>query len=319
MQVSIIITVKNEGEGLRPLLDSLLQQTRLPDEVVFTDAGSTDNTLAVLEEYQTYLPLRIILAPGSNISQGRNRAIEAAGGEIIACTDAGVMLSPGWVEELIRPILEDHAVVVSGWFEPDPYTNFEVVLGATVLPDRTDVRPETFLPSSRSVAYLKSAWQAVGGYPEWLDYSEDLIFDLALRRHYGTFAFAPGAIAYFRPRGSLNAFARQYYRYAHGDGKANLWPRRHLARYLAYLLVLPLLLRSVARGKWAGAVVLAAGVAAYCLRPAQRLWQWTFGWRPLTRLRAFALIPVIRLVGDLAKMLGYPAGAIWRWRRRERS
>lgn len=316
MRVALIATVKNEGEGLRPLLDSVLQQTRSPDEVVIADAGSTDETLTILEEYQAFLPLRIILAPGSNISQGRNRAIEAAGGEIIACTDAGVTLSPGWLEELIRPILEDGAAVVSGWFEPDPYTDFEVVMGATVLPDRTDVRPETFLPSSRSVAYLKSAWAVVGGYPEWLDYSEDLIFDLALRERYGPFAFAPGAIAYFRPRGNLNAFARQYYRYARGDGKANLWPRRHLARYLTYGVALPWLVRGLLRGRWPHTMALLAGVAAYCLRPAQRLWGWTFGWRPPTRLRAFVLIPIIRLVGDVAKMLGYPAGLLWRWRRR---
>jgi len=31
-------------------------------------------------------------------------------------------------------------------------------------------------------------------------------------------------------------------------------------------------------------------------------------------LRAFALIPIIRLVGDVAKMLGYPVGLLWRLR-----
>ncbi|MCA9966651.1 MAG: hypothetical protein KC423_20520, partial [Anaerolineales bacterium] len=51
-------------------------------------------------------------------------------------------------------------------------------------------------------------------------------------------------------------------------------------------------------------------------RPAQRLWINTWGWRPPLRLRAFALIPIIRLVGDVAKMLGYPVGLLWRWRNR---
>lgn len=316
MRISVIATVKNEGEALRPLLNSLLAQTRQPDEVVICDGGSTDNTLAILEEYQRFLPLRLLLAPGSNISQGRNRAIQAATGEIIASTDAGVELAASWLEELARPFDEAGATVVGGWFEPDPYTDFEVVMGATVLPDRSDVRPETFLPSSRSIAFLKSAWEAVGGYPEWLDYSEDLIFDLALRRRFGPFHFAPGAVVYFRPRGNLSAFARQYYRYARGDGKANLWLRRHLIRYATYGLGLPWAVWDIWRGRWAGVMFLVLGVAAYCLRPAQRLWRWTAGWRPPTRLRALALIPIIRLVGDVAKMIGYPVGLLWRWRHR---
>ena len=46
MKVSIVATVKNEGEALRPLLDSILDQTRPPDEVVICDGGSTDDTPA---------------------------------------------------------------------------------------------------------------------------------------------------------------------------------------------------------------------------------------------------------------------------------
>jgi glycosyltransferase involved in cell wall biosynthesis len=314
MKVSVIATVKNEGEAIRPLLDSLIQQSRLPDEVVICDGGSTDNTLEVLQEYKTWLPLRIIVAPGANISQGRNRAIAAAGSEIIAATDAGVVLSPYWLEDLVRPIEAGETAVAAGWFEPDPFTDFEVVMGATVLPERADVDPATFLPSSRSVAFLKSAWAEVGGYPEWLDYSEDLVFDLVLRERFGPFVFVDTAVAYFRPRGSLRAFFRQYFYYARGDGKANLWPLRHAIRYLTYLVALPLILRAIWRAYWYGWLLLVGGMLAYCRRPAERLWLNTWGWRPPARLRVFGLIPIIRLVGDVAKMSGYPLGLLWRWR-----
>jgi glycosyltransferase involved in cell wall biosynthesis len=314
MKVSIVATVRNEGEALRPLLDSLLDQTRPPDEVVICDGGSADNTLAILEEYRQWLPLRIVAAPGSNISQGRNRAIAAATGDVIAGTDAGVVLAPTWLEEITAPFADEAVQVVGGWFEADPYTDFEVVMGSTVLPARDDVDPQTFLPSSRSVAFRKSAWAAVGGYPEWLEHSEDLVFDMALRDHYGPFAFAPEAVAYFRPRPSLRAFYRQYYAYARGDGKANLWPTRHLIRYFTYFLALPLLLRSIWRERWIGWALVGLSVGAYTRRPAERLWANTWGWRPPARARAFALIPIIRLVGDVAKMIGYPAGLWWRLR-----
>jgi hypothetical protein len=188
MKVSVIATVLNEGEALRPLLDSLIQQSRLPDEIIICDGGSADHTLQILNEYKDWLPLHVIVVPGANISQGRNRAIAAASGEIIATTDAGVVLSPYWLEDLTRPIEAGETAVASGWFEPDSFTDFEVVMGATVLPERSDIDPATFLPSSRSIAFLKSAWAAVGGYPEWLDYSEDLVFDMRLREQFGPFA-----------------------------------------------------------------------------------------------------------------------------------
>ena len=49
---------------------------------------------------------------------------------------------------------------------------------------------------------------------------EDVVFDLDLRRMGCTFVMEPRANVGFRPRGSLTAFFRQYYRYARGDGKA---------------------------------------------------------------------------------------------------
>ena len=312
MNLSLIATVFNEGEAVRPLLESLIDQTRQPDEIVIVDGGSTDETVDILNEYKSCLPLKVISAPGANISQGRNIAIEAAAGPIVAATDAGVVLSPVWVEELAKPLETGGAQVVSGWFESDPYTDFEVAMGATVLPDLDDIDPDSFLPSSRSIAFLKSAWATVGGYPEWIDYCEDLIFDFELKKEVGHFAFAPYAVAYFRPRGTLRQFFKQYYLYARGDGKANLWLKRHIIRYVTYLIALPLIGRMIWRARWYGWLLAFVGLGVYCYRPAARLWPLTQQWRPPSRLRAFALIPIIRFVGDVAKMLGYPVGVWWR-------
>ncbi|MCB0201923.1 MAG: hypothetical protein KDI03_17795, partial [Anaerolineae bacterium] len=45
--------------------------------------------------------------------------------------------------------------------------------------------------------------------------------------------------------------------------------------------------------------------------------QWA-GYSALQRLWAMLLIPVIRVTGDVAKMIGYPAGLRWRRANRER-
>ncbi len=314
MKASLIVTVKNEAVSLDTLLDSIAAQTRLPDEVVVCDGGSTDGTLDRLRA-EARFPLRVLSRPESNISQGRNAAIQAASSEIIASTDAGVRLDRDWLRHLIAPFEHDEDVaVVSGFFRPAPQTTFEAAMGATVLPELRDIRPETFLPSSRSVAFRKGAWQAVGGYPEWLDYGEDLIFDFALRRKHESFGFAPEAIVYFRPRGSLRAFFKQYYLYARGDGKANLWPRRHAIRYATYLVAVPgIALLSASVSPWF-LLLYAIGAAAYTRTPYRRLWPRLGTLSFENKLKTIALVPVIRLVGDVAKMIGYPVGVAWRMR-----
>jgi hypothetical protein len=228
------------------------------------------------------------------------------------------------LEELTAPLL-DEAVevdVVSGWFAADPRTPFERAMGATVLPALDEIDPRTFLPSSRSVAFRKEAWREAGGYPEWLDYCEDLVFDFALRERGKRFAFAPAAVAHFRPRPDLRSFYVQYYRYARGDGKADLWRKRHAVRYATYTLGPMAALwswanRRAVSGKL-GSLGVAAAATAYTYRPYRRLLPVLKGLSLEQALYALALVPMIRLVGDLAKMVGYPVGVVWRLRRRAR-
>jgi glycosyltransferase involved in cell wall biosynthesis len=315
MHVSVVVTVLNEVKSLPRLLDSLAAQTRQPDEVVICDGGSTDGTLSLLHQEDRFR-LRALQRRGANISQGRNVAISAASGDIVAVTDAGVRLDAEWLERIVAPLEDGEACVAAGFFRPDPRSLFETAMAATVLPELQDIRPERFLPSSRSVAFCKSAWEQVGGYPEWLDYCEDLVFDFRLRFRYGPFVFVPQALVYFRPRPTLRAFFLQYYRYARGDGKADLWRLRHAIRYLTYLVALPLIAVAGAIGNtwwWALTLIAIPGMLWVPWRRLSRLWG---DLSPLQKLRAALWVPAIRVTGDVAKMVGYPAGLWWRWRHR---
>ena len=316
--VALCLTVLDEGTTVDELFASIAAQSRRPDRIVVVDGGSTDGTVERIGAWRERgLPLTLIVRPGANISVGRNRAIAHADAEVIAVTDAGVCLHPDWLATLAAPFEgPEPPDVVSGFFRPRPDPSaFSMALAATTLPALGDVRPASFLPSSRSVAFTRAAWERVGGYPEWLDYCEDLVFDLALRAAGCRFAWAPSAVVYFRPRRTPRAFFLQYYRYARGDGKADLWRRRHAIRYATYL-GLSLILLLARRHPWLLApLALAAG--AYVRRPYERLAD--IGPTPLSlaeRAAVVAWVPLIRLIGDLAKMLGYPVGVAWRRRRR---
>lgn len=313
MRCALIMTVKNEADALPRLFETLALQTKQVDEIVVADGGSTDATVQMLRAVSLAVPIRVLECPGANISQGRNAAIRATDAEIIASMDAGVRLDPHWFERITAPYFGENAPdVVSGFFLPDTRGAFETALAATTLPELRDIRPETFLPSSRSVSFRRAAWEKIKGYPEWLDYCEDLIFDLDLKRAGYRFQFQPDALVYFRPRPTLGKFFRQYYLYARGDGKANLFGKRHLARYATYLGAIPISFLLLPFFPLLSVVMWLVGAYSLFGTPYRRLLR---AWTRLSsseKIAALVQVPIIRITGDAAKMLGYPVGVWWR-------
>lgn len=307
--VSLVMTVLNEEHSLPAFLESLAAQTVPPDELVVVDGGSTDRTVALLEEWSRTADLKVtvIESPGANISQGRNLAFTGAQHDLIAVTDAGTRLDPGWLGALVGA-LRDDVDVVSGFFEPMWSTWNERLFACVLMPLPDEIDARTFLPSSRSLLVRRAAWRAARGYPEWLDYCEDLVFDLAMKEAGLRFAFEPAAIARWSARDTWRGYARQYYRYARGDGKSGLWPRRHALRYGAYVVGLAGLF-----APYPGIVrpLLVAGFLGYTAKFLRRAWRR----RPagaFATLRFLAAVPGVVLVGDVAKMAGYPVGVAWR-------
>jgi glycosyltransferase involved in cell wall biosynthesis len=307
--VSLVVTVKNERRSVERFLASVLSQSRMPDEIVIVDGGSHDGTVELLRvcEGRQEGRLLVVEAPGTNIAAGRNVGIERARGSLVAITDAGTELDRRWLEQLVAPLERNKGIAVSsGFFRPGGRTWFERTLSTIVTPQREDVNSAAFLPSSRSVALRKDWWQRVGGYPEWLQHCEDLVFDIALRDAGAEFRFAPDAVVSWTARSSLVAFFRQYFLYARGDGHALLWPRRHAARYSAYAVGLGLAL--AARRRPLVLVPLLGGIGFHLKPYATRLLR-----RPPHTGRggnamALVALPAIVVTGDVAKMIGYPVG-----------
>jgi len=211
IKVSLICTLKNEESSIREFLDSILSQSRLPDEVVIVDGGSTDRTVEIINSViNSYIGkcdlIKLIVKKGANRAEGRNIAIKNTEYDIIASTDAGCRLDKDWLENLIKPFEDDASVdVVSGWYEADARTEFEKCVAELTYPKLKMVlkNPDKFLPSSRSVAYKKECWEKVGGYPEQLYNNEDTLFDLNLKKTGCKFTFAPNAVVYWRVRSNL--------------------------------------------------------------------------------------------------------------------
>jgi cellulose synthase/poly-beta-1,6-N-acetylglucosamine synthase-like glycosyltransferase len=303
MKVTLICTVLNEAASVPPFLAGIRGLKRQPDEIVVCDAGSTDGTRERLEEFAASWHGRMVVltAPG-NRSAGRNAAIRAASHDVIACTDMGCRLTADWLGELVRPFERPDVDVVAGLYRASARTFFEQCAGIVTLATY-GIRDEAFIPSARSMAFRRAAWEAVGGFPEQLDFAEDTAFGLSLRHRGFRFAVARHAIVDWRPRSSMAAVFRQLHSYAVGDAKARIaiakMARLH-ARYLLWLSCMALGVWGVAYA-W---VALAATAAPY----------WTVwalaGAAKAGSLRGIVVVPAVKLVADVAWMMGYWRG-VW--------
>ena len=248
LKVSLITTCLNEESHIQEWFDALVKQTRLPNELVIVDGGSRDMTIELLRNCIKHspFPVKIIREPGVNIARGRNIAIKNASYDLIACTDMGVKLDPNWLLYIVAPFEINSEIQVSyGLTRPvDPNA-----LYSKLIQPLDSISPQNNLPSSRTIVFLKSMWEIVGGYPEWLrDAGEDTYFDFLLKKAPAKWAFVPQAIVYwFGPR-TFSAFLKTIFRYSYGDGETGIFANSYWIKifdnfaFLIVLLVVILLL-----------------------------------------------------------------------------
>ena len=197
VRVSLISSTFNQKKSIKSWLESVLSQSILPDEIVIVDGGSTDGTFELLSSYEekTKVPLRIIQQTDTNISQRRNIAIETAHHQIIAVTTTDCRLQKEWLQNLTLPFrAEPRTQVVSGWYYGLDQAGHTLSFKGWPNLDRLD--PQSFVPSFRSMAFTKEAWEKAGGYPTWLTQDSDATyFSLELKRYCSYWAFVPSARA----------------------------------------------------------------------------------------------------------------------------
>ncbi len=311
LAITLIATVRNERGSIREFIDSLLKQQRPPDELIIVDGKSNDGTAEILQEYASAGRL-LLISEDCNIAHGRNLGIAAASHEHIAVTDAGCRADPDWLAQIeVCFLSEQRPDVIAGNYAFDTHSCFEEAsVYATDTPGREDGDLGKYYPSSRSVAFTKTAWKAVDGYPDWLYAAEDTLFNIRLRQKGFRFAFARNAIVRWRPRRTWKALYKQYYNYARGNGRIGLGIFGYIANIQTHALILASVLGSFA---WRPLAIVALAFAADHIR--RRLWQQASYARQQTGsiamfLHVLLAMEVVRIGG----MAGFIAGRLDRWR-----
>ena len=239
MRITLVIPARDEAGTIARTLDEVMHQSRRPDELVLVDAGSTDDTRAVVERHAIgrTIPTRVVTAGPAYPGRARNLGVRAASGDWLAFTDAGVRLSPAWLEGLAGGAASaPDAGAIAGDWNVDPANAFAESLALAIVPapDRssgTPMRP----PNVISLLIRRDAWHRAGPFREDLRSAEDVLF-LARLHQVCRVVRAPGRHARWAPPDTPRAAGRRLRSYARHNLRAglfNAWQGPLLLRYAA--------------------------------------------------------------------------------------
>lgn len=344
-KVSFITTVYNEEKDILIFLNSLMDQRMMPAEIVIVDGGSIDNTLNTIIEYfkglipetmeakksqdfliyegkllfdtRSFTKIKIIEKKGANISQGRNIAIINTESDFICVSDAGCILDKNWIYEITKNISSTNSINAVGGFNFPIIKNFlHACLAVCIMPRKIEINPKKYMPSSRNLGFKKISWLSVGGYPENMDYGEDMKFNFNIRTAGFKIIFNPDAIVYWKMRENLKDVFRQFFRYAKGDAIGNMYFYRHLIRFFSIFIFIAIIVISVIFSPWF-LTAFALLFFIYTFKPYRRInhvWKNSLFYntsifkKKVSIITAIFSIPLLLIYLDIAKIFGYIYG-----------
>jgi GT2 family glycosyltransferase len=115
-RVSVVMPVYNHARYLQQALASLVAQTRLPDELVAIDDGSSDDSAALIASWARSAPFPVTLVRQANAGAhaALNRGMAIARGDVVALMNSDDAFAPERVARLVGALDVDHALAFSG-------------------------------------------------------------------------------------------------------------------------------------------------------------------------------------------------------------
>jgi succinoglycan biosynthesis protein ExoA len=276
--VRVVACVRDEEDYLEAAVRSVLAQEHDGDlHVVLAVGPSRDRTAEIAAALAADDPRVTVLDnPTGSRSIGLNLAMghDAPGdAEVVLRVDGHTVLPPGYVHRCVALLHERGAVAVGGVMSPVGHGAVQEA-AARAMSHPVGIGAASFHTGGRAGpadtvylgAFRRAAVEAVGGYDPSLFRAEDWELCLRLRRAGGVLWFDPSLVVEYRPRRTLAAVAKQFWR-------TGMWRREVVRRdastaslrYLAppaLVLLLGLGLLAAVVGALTGAAALAvAGLA----------------------------------------------------------
>lgn len=115
LQFSVVIPTKDRLDDLTLCIQSILEQTKKPKEVIVVDGGSYPIEERICEIcLQGGLPIKYIKQIEGRFGRAKNLGVKEAEGDIVLFVDDDVVLDRGYVEWLAQVYQEDTMCLIGG-------------------------------------------------------------------------------------------------------------------------------------------------------------------------------------------------------------
>lgn len=220
--VTIVIPAYNEEHFIGKCLESCIDQTSVPNEIIVVNNKSTDNTASIVRRYQeenAHINIRLLdQTKYQGLIPTRNHGLDHARSDVIGRIDADAIIANDWVETIRRRFQDSAIDAASGpvVFYDMPLRAFFFWLDCTLRNKMYhNVKDERFLFGS-NMAIRATAWQAVRHLTQ-LDLEdrlhEDIDLALTLFKNNFEVTFEPTVVAGISAR-RIESSLFDYYCYA---------------------------------------------------------------------------------------------------------
>lgn len=174
--LSFIIPVRNSSHLLQQSLAAVNAQksSGIPFEIIVLDNGSTDDSAAVAEAAGA----RVLVIPGDNVSQLRNRGSHEAVAELIAFVDADNEIAEGWCSA-VNEIMLDPEVAAAGAAYTAPDDGTWVTRTGDYMRGHKEGSSSVDWLAAGNLVIRKPVFEALNGFDTSLETCEDV--DLCAR------------------------------------------------------------------------------------------------------------------------------------------
>ena len=229
--VSIYIPAFNAENTIRECLNSVLDQSLKPEEILVINDGSTDNTSKILMEFKD--KISVINNPMNlGVSESMNIANKFLKTKFIGKIDADVELSKDWLKTLMRKMLDEKITLIGGKMYEKFLKNPNNLWRSRRLKQNwgeQDLEDPKFIFGCNNILN-NSNFKKLKKYRTDLDYfktnGEDIEFSNYLKKNNYKLYYDSNAICYHLQNDTAETLSKRYWRYIHyGDGlkKRNLF------------------------------------------------------------------------------------------------
>lgn len=209
MKLSVILPCFNGANTIAVQLEALVnQQWSEPWEVIVSNNGSTDNSMAIVEQYRDRLPnLRIVDAhnpsrPRRGVAHSYKVGIQAARGEAFVFCEADDEVGPGWLAAMGEALKKydfvagaiDHTKLNDAWL----IGNGTHIQATGLVPNpKPPYKPYAF---GCNVGMKRSVYEAVGEFDESCLTAWDMDYCSRVQLAGTEIHFEPNAVIQYRLR-----------------------------------------------------------------------------------------------------------------------